>query len=783
MSGEITLTSPSLSVDTFQGKAVANITDPQWGGADSNGDWTTAWNNAANYLETLYQAGDIYRLGISFNGSVIFVPPGNYLIGKTNPAVSLMWPDQCKIQGGGKDSTFIVADKNMTANRVQTYGYGNPTYGGQGQQIDDITITQNSDNPSPIVFQTWNVASGITAGVLTLQTAPSGDLLVDPIMGLPVSASNPGFCLVSDSCIQYTGISGNTLTGVLTPSGGATSRTMTVNAEVRAYKSNGHGLAIQTNTVYIGRNVHILKSVGSNIYLQNAPISGGNPLHTSSNTYGHDIEPSRLENPGRFQVEGNLCTDVRCGGFSGLGNQDGFGGIIAGGDWLINPFHHVGPPTADCPAVIVVAGATVIEAVVMDTLQCAVVRLDNSGRWAQPGPINDPIIKSVSWVNSGEQMPQSPVLGPIMEYVDSGSQHLNRAKVKGISIPNSRDFIFKCGPSTIIGGAQTLSTPGPFTLITRTTYGFNILGGATYPLQVGTGSCTYTGKQMIQGVTGSASGTLTNGSAGILTVTATGYATSGVIWVDAVSGTVEQAYQSITTTSTTTTFNFNSWSGSTGVIAKNTYIHQGQFTGCVGDGSAQSDQATVTQNSMDTGTVSQIDVSDIPLVSGGLNQYVRKGANNTAANYYYPPQPSSFFNPSNPSSTTSTTGVFMGLGSATNQTIPVQYTPLSTGKINVRISGTVQTAVAAVAATLRGYYGNGTAPTNGTAIGSIGTPFPTPAISARCSAAAAALPFYIETTIQVTIGSTFWFDVDLSTSSAADAASISSLNINIQEGP
>lgn len=127
--------------------------------------------------------------------------------------------------------------------------------------------------------------------------------------------------------------------------------------------------------------------------------------------------------------------------------------------------------------------------------------------------------------------------------------------------------------------------------------------------------------------------------------------------------------------------------------------------------------------------------------------------------------------PSNPSGTTSTTGVMMGL----NQLI----TPLITGKVMVIISGCMKNTTNTDGTQTQIRYGTGTAPTNGasltgtTAGGLVHYDNP------------AGLTIHVPVTVQaivsgLTIGTPYWFDLSLA-SITGGTSNIESLSVSIIE--
>lgn len=128
--------------------------------------------------------------------------------------------------------------------------------------------------------------------------------------------------------------------------------------------------------------------------------------------------------------------------------------------------------------------------------------------------------------------------------------------------------------------------------------------------------------------------------------------------------------------------------------------------------------------------------------------------------------------PANPASTVSTTLVMMGCA--------VAYTPASSGKVAVTVTGQATTATAAVSLTLGGRYGTGGAPANGAAV--TGTRFGAAAdYAVTPPGIGVGVPFCLTDVLALTPGTAYWLDLALSTSAAADAASLSNLSVTISE--
>lgn len=129
-----------------------------------------------------------------------------------------------------------------------------------------------------------------------------------------------------------------------------------------------------------------------------------------------------------------------------------------------------------------------------------------------------------------------------------------------------------------------------------------------------------------------------------------------------------------------------------------------------------------------------------------------------------------------PASTTSTTGVMMGLGLIAG----FSYTPKTSGNILVFIGGTASTATASTTATMTGKQGTGTAPSNAAAPS--GTTFGINQITTGL--VGAGIGFIVMGKITgLAIGTAVWFDLVLATGVAADAASVKNLQCIVIEVP
>lgn len=127
--------------------------------------------------------------------------------------------------------------------------------------------------------------------------------------------------------------------------------------------------------------------------------------------------------------------------------------------------------------------------------------------------------------------------------------------------------------------------------------------------------------------------------------------------------------------------------------------------------------------------------------------------------------------PSNPSTTTSTTGVMMGL----NQLI----TPLITGKIAITISGDIDNDTAGDGSKVQIRYGTGTAPTNGAAL--TGTVTGGLVNYLNPAGDIIRVPFSLNSIITgLTVDTQYWIDVSLA-SVTGGTSRIRNLSVSIIE--
>lgn len=163
------------------------------------------------------------------------------------------------------------------------------------------------------------------------------------------------------------------------------------------------------------------------------------------------------------------------------------------------------------------------------------------------------------------------------------------------------------------------------------------------------------------------------------------------------------------------------------------------------------------------GDTGRIPPTVVPRTQGGT------GVNTT-------PAASTAFHPANPAATSSTSLVMMGLGST------CQFTPASSGKVAVTVTGFAQIATAAVPETVGARFGTGAAPANGAAVPGGATRFGAVGDQAvQPAAVGQGVGFSFTDVLQLVAGTTYWFDLALLTSAGADAASVTNVSMSFVE--
>ena len=124
--------------------------------------------------------------------------------------------------------------------------------------------------------------------------------------------------------------------------------------------------------------------------------------------------------------------------------------------------------------------------------------------------------------------------------------------------------------------------------------------------------------------------------------------------------------------------------------------------------------------------------------------------------------------PGNPTGTTSATLVMMGVGGT------VAYTPTSSGKVVISVSGALTMATTIGNSILGGRYGTGTAPINGAAV--TGTRWGNAAdmnIRAVTTGVNGGIAWSLDDILSLTANTAYWFDIALSSSAGGTAAVLS----------
>ncbi len=126
--------------------------------------------------------------------------------------------------------------------------------------------------------------------------------------------------------------------------------------------------------------------------------------------------------------------------------------------------------------------------------------------------------------------------------------------------------------------------------------------------------------------------------------------------------------------------------------------------------------------------------------------------------------------PSNPTGTTSTTAVMMGLAGA--------FTPKSTGRVLIMLSGDIKNSTSTDGATVQLAYGTGAAPANAAA--ATGT-----TVGGKPAFVAAAnnqtVPFSVQAVVSgLTLGTAIWIDAQVAAVTGG-TASIENLSLSVQE--
>lgn len=160
---------------------------------------------------------------------------------------------------------------------------------------------------------------------------------------------------------------------------------------------------------------------------------------------------------------------------------------------------------------------------------------------------------------------------------------------------------------------------------------------------------------------------------------------------------------------------------------------------------------------------------------GGASSVDRHSVSETQSDVVfagYIPRNYLFFHPSNPTGTTSTTYVMMGLGSG------ITLKPSHTGRIRISLNANLANSTAGDGSTIQLVYGTGTAPANGVA--AVGTAFGN---TYTRTLGTANRPSDVSTIWELSgldINTTYWFDIQLEAVTGG-TASISNITGIIEE--
>lgn len=141
------------------------------------------------------------------------------------------------------------------------------------------------------------------------------------------------------------------------------------------------------------------------------------------------------------------------------------------------------------------------------------------------------------------------------------------------------------------------------------------------------------------------------------------------------------------------------------------------------------------------------------------------------------PATSAVFKPADPSGTSSTAGVMMGLGGTAT------FTPQGSGTVLVTLTTLMQiTAGAAGGVTAGARYGTGTAPANGAAVtGTVLGPAADPVVRVNTVAAGVGTPHTVTDRLALTPGVSYWFDLKVASPAGTDTCLAGSTVVVIHE--
>ena len=446
----------------------AGLYVPDFGAPSSSGDWSAP-------IAAAYAAAVAAMASGSSGGTELLFPGGPILVGQDNPGNpgiatvpasrvkgapgviiggSTSAPFSVGVRGVGATSTVIEYPPGYVGNAIQDSTWGvvtNPSY----QPSVDGVMVQCTASVRTTNFPAWTfaVTGAQGSGSSAFSSKPAihaGGLFATSVAwvgiatnGLPVSATNPGYCWIADQLVQYTGWTTSTLGGqpvvILTGAGtgsvsglggnclvqgssytfvndfgtGITSATgpNLLHARVYPFDQTGHGIAFQGSASYVGHDTEVNYSVGHGIALQ----GGGAHSPSGSSWAGADWYPRRMYgNQWCPLFFGPGTSDVRWGlgswhGYYGSnevpnGNTDGgmYGGVLVGeGDGKCVTFHVPGAPGQDVPSVIICGGDAIVNDLTKDTSTAPAILWDNSGHWTQPSAIKNSQLNGCTYETPG----------------------------------------------------------------------------------------------------------------------------------------------------------------------------------------------------------------------------------------------------------------------------------------------------------------------------------------------------------------------------------------------
>lgn len=220
--------------------------------------------------------------------------------------------------GVGVGSTlFSIVPTTVTTNTDEYDGtYFKVSHKNHGMHADNniVTITGVSGDT---VATTISVGYGVSS-INNISVASSTNFNL--FEGAQVSASNPGFALIGDEIIAYTGVGANVLTGITTRGvDGTKARTYSTNTPIQKYEFAGvslrkinttHSLINVTNNIEnkVGLDHYHVKISGSKLFNANK-LGGGSNAKASQNIMFDSIIPNLSTTiPNGTSVSGKVRT-------------------------------------------------------------------------------------------------------------------------------------------------------------------------------------------------------------------------------------------------------------------------------------------------------------------------------------------------------------------------------------------------------------------------------------------------------------------------------------------